>query len=555
MVSTFHGLETAKRALTASQSALYTTGHNISNANTQGYTRQRVDFRTTNPYNAPYGQIGTGVEPGQVIRIRENYLDVQYRTEYNKFGYYSSISQALAKMEDIIHEPSDTGLQAVMDKFWNSLQDLANNPQNSATRQVVASNGKMFAETLNYYSNSLVRIQSDLGQEIDVKVGEINAIISQIDELNKQIATVEPHGKLPNDLYDRRDLLVDELSKLINIEVDTVIPQQYGQPSKTAVGLYEIRIVGANGSDYGDGIKLLEVNNTTGRSSVNKLEVTTKDNGLNKPVNAIKVNGKEINNLGFGGQLGGIIKSYGYQLPGEVGSGYYPEMLENLNKLTFAFAMEFNNIHTQGYGLNSDEKAQVFFDLGNEHNIDRENATTDDLEKAFEYNPEINYAQIIKVNEAIIENPSLIAAASEKGGFSGDNDNAFELANIFSKDFSEYFTETVNEFDEEGNVIGIKENKYGSAPSGLNGSFASFYAGLVGDLGVDAQSAVRNQENVQVLVDSVDYNRKSVSGVSLDEEITNLVTFQHAYNASARMITVIDEMLDRIINSTGIVGR
>lgn len=71
MVSTFHGLETAKRALTASQSALYTTGHNISNANTQGYTRQRVDFRTTNPYNAPYGQIGTGVEPGQVIRIRE----------------------------------------------------------------------------------------------------------------------------------------------------------------------------------------------------------------------------------------------------------------------------------------------------------------------------------------------------------------------------------------------------------------------------------------------------------------------------------------------------
>src|SRR5690606_7858164 len=123
MVSTFHGLETAKRALTASQSALYTTGHNISNANTQGYTRQRVDFRTTNPYNAPYGKIGTGVEPGQVIRIRENYLDVQYRTEYNKFGYYSSISQALAKMEDIIHEPSDTGLQAVMDKFWNSLQD------------------------------------------------------------------------------------------------------------------------------------------------------------------------------------------------------------------------------------------------------------------------------------------------------------------------------------------------------------------------------------------------------------------------------------------------
>src|SRR5690606_37319336 len=104
MVSTFHGLETAKRGLTAQQSALYTTGHNIANANTKGYTRQRVDFQATNPYNAIYGQIGTGVEPGQVTRIRESYLDVQYRTEYNKLGYYSSISSALAKMEDIINE-------------------------------------------------------------------------------------------------------------------------------------------------------------------------------------------------------------------------------------------------------------------------------------------------------------------------------------------------------------------------------------------------------------------------------------------------------------------
>ena len=552
MVSTFHGLETARRGLTASQSALYTTGHNISNANTKGYTRQRVDFQATNPYNAIYGQIGTGVEPGQVTRIRESYLDVQYRTEYNKLGYYSSISSALAKMEDIINEPSDTGLQAVADKFWNSLQDLANNPQNSATRQVVASNGQMFAETVNYYYNSLERIQNDLGQEINVTVGNINAIISQIDELNKQIATVEPHGKLPNDLYDRRDLLVDELSKLVNVQVDTVIPKQYGQPSKTAVGLYEIRIVGPNGSDYGEGVKLLEVNGVTGRSGINKLEIEYEGNGPNKLVNGIKVGDKVIDDLGFGGELGGLIKSYGYQLPREDGSGYYPEMLENLNKLTFAFAMEFNNIHTQGYGLNSEEKAPVFFDLGIE--INRETATETELREAFQYDPTKNYAQMIKVNEDIIEDPSLIAAASVKGGYSGDNDNAFELANIFTKDFSNYFSEKVETTDEAGNTT-EQTVSYGTVPTGLIGSFSSFYAGLVGDLGVDAQSAVRNKENVQVLVDSVDYNRQSVSGVSLDEEMTNLVTFQHAYNASARMITVIDEMLDRIINSTGIVGR
>src|SRR5690606_11972038 len=132
-----------------------------------------------------------------------------------------------------------------------------------------------------------------------------------------------------------------------------------------------------------------EVNGVTGRSGINKLEIEHEGNGPNKLVSGIRVGGKEINDLGFGGELGGLIKSYGYQLPREDGSGYYPEMLENLNKLTFAFAMEFNNIHTQGYGLNSEEKAPVFFDLGIE--INRETATETELREAFQYDPTKNY--------------------------------------------------------------------------------------------------------------------------------------------------------------------
>lgn len=201
MVSTFHGLETAKRGMTAQQLALYTTGHNIANANTPGYTRQRVSFATAEPFpgaglNRPQipGQLGTGVQAGTIERIRESFLDVQYRSENTKLGYYSSLSSALAKMEDIMNEPSNSGLQNIMSQFWSSLQNMADHPENLGARQVVAAKGQMVAETFNYYYNSLDGIKKDLGSEMDVTVKNINTIVSQIDELNKQIASVEPLG-------------------------------------------------------------------------------------------------------------------------------------------------------------------------------------------------------------------------------------------------------------------------------------------------------------------------------------------------------------------------
>lgn len=220
-----------------------------------------------------------------------------------------------------------------------------------------------------------------------------------------------------------------------------------------------------------------------------------------------------MDNLNFSGKLKGLIESYGYiDANGKV-KGYYPEMMEKLNKLAYAFANEFNAIHQQGYGLEKTNRAGVFFDLSG--------------------SKDYNYAQIIRVHDEIIKDPTNIAAAKNGGDNSGDNEIAFELADLKSKDFS----------------------NYSSLPDDMSGTFDFYYAAMIGELGVAAQSANTNMENVQVLVDSVEYNRQSVSGVSLDEELTNMITFQHAYNASARMITVIDEMLDKIINGMGVVGR
>lgn len=516
MRSTFMGLETARRGMFTQQGALYTTGHNIANANTPGYSRQRINFVQTSPYpsiglNRPQlpGQMGTGVAAGSVQRIRESFLDMQYRVENNKIGYYGSLSESLLKMEGILNEPTDKGLHSTLEKFWNSLQDLAGHTENSGARDVVAATGQMVADTFNYYYNSLSRIQRDIGQQIDVKVDEINSLVDQIHKINGQISEVEPHGYLPNDLYDERDSLVDKLSKMINIKVTNVKPTNYGNAKDIAEGLYNIEIVSEDGNSYSPPLNLITVSKASGIIGTNKLALEKDADGL---IENATVGGKNIPDFKFKGELLGLIESYGYKQNGNT-VGYYPDMIEKINKVAEAFANEFNKIHSEGYALGATAPSGenfFVFETGN-----------------------TNYAQAIKVNEVIIKDPTKIAAGDGSGD-SGNNKNAQNLADLKTKSFSEY-----------------DDPKYQTLPGNLD----TYYSGIIGKLGVDSQSAQKNLGNSEVLAHSVEYNRQSISGVSLDEEFTNLIRFQHAYNASARNITAIDEMLDKIINGMGIVGR
>lgn len=161
-MSTFQGLELSKRALFAQQSALYTTGHNISNVNTNGYSRQRVEFNATNPFPVPSrvmpnipGQLGTGVEAGIVERIRNHFLDTQYRSETSRHEYWNTKQDGLERLESLLNEPSDSGLSKTMDQFWQSLQDLSKDPEDGGTRSVVGERGLALAETFNYLSKSM----------------------------------------------------------------------------------------------------------------------------------------------------------------------------------------------------------------------------------------------------------------------------------------------------------------------------------------------------------------------------------------------------------------
>ncbi|MFE1243046.1 flagellar hook-associated protein FlgK [Fictibacillus sp. NPDC058756] len=516
MRSTFHGLETARRGMFTQQTALQVTGNNISNANTPGYSRQRVNFGQTEPYpaaaiNRPQipGQMGTGVKAESIQRVRESFLDSQFRGENNKLGYWSSRSEALAKMEDIMNEPSDNGLAKTLDRFWQSLQDLSVNPEDSGARSVVRQRGIAVVETFNYLSNSLSAIQGDLKTQANHTAGEINNILKEIDEINIQIREVEPHDYLPNDLYDKRDVLVDKLSTLVNIEVE-----KDRLPDKPLTeGQYKIHLLKADGTRAAT---LLD----SSTSTINNISIEY--GGPNGEASEVKIGTapalsiKEFSK----GQLKGVLESYGF-MNGANAEGTYPKMLAHLDEMAYNFANAFNDVHKAGWSLdsiNSEPPAHV------EYNFFDVSGVTAGKEP-------LGAAKAIKLHSDLEGKPGLdhIAAAFAKPGevgYSGDGSNALNLANV-------------------------KNDKIFSGSATLQ----SYYEGAIGEMAVEAQQAVRLTQNSFVLTDAVEQRRTSVSGVSLDEEMTNMIQFQHAYNASARNITVIDEMLDKIINGMGVVGR
>jgi flagellar hook-associated protein 1 len=521
MRSTFHGLEVAKRGMFTQQSALYVTGHNIANANTPGYSRQRVNFEQTEPYppasmNRPQipGQMGTGVEAGSIERVRESFLDLQYRGENNKLGYWEARADALKKMEDIMNEPSDNGLSKTMDQFWQALQDLSVNPENEGARSVVRQRGLAVVETFHYLADSLTAIQNDLANQINVTIKEINSIAEQLYKINQQIREIEPHGYLPNDLYDERDRLLDQLSNLVNIKIEA--KPSGGNAVKTAEGIYDVYIVDDTGNQY----LLVDGNQSYKTLSIQPSNAAYLETPTG-PVNQLALKDVTTNsttNIPFtsSGKLKGLIEAYGY-VDGSDVKGIYPEMLKDLDNLAYSFAKRFNEVHKQGYTLNPSNQGGLFFE---------DLAQVTGAAKAIQLSSNINDLNNI--------------AASSQQNEPGNGLNAIKLANVKNSNFANL----QDPAPDPSITYPIKA-----------GTLQSYYEGMIGKLAVDTQQANRLMNNSEVLRQSVEERRQSVSGVSLDEEMTNMIKFQHAYNAAARNITVIDEMLDKIINGMGVVGR
>ena len=475
MPSILGALEVAKRALLAQQFAQEVTGHNISNANTEGYSRQEAVMVTTRPYANPTfqsrtspGQVGTGVKISNVRRFRDIFLDLEIRKENSELGAWEQKDKLYGRLEVVFAEPKDTGFNEVLNDFWNSWQELSVNPENFAIRSQLKEQAISLTTAINQIDNNLRDIRLDLNEEIKVKVDEINSLAQQIKDLNSQIAKVELSGDHANDYRDKRDLLLDKLSRIVNID--------YNEMSN---GTVYVRV---GGRTLVSGMFLYKLEARYSRYDAQMVEVYW-ENTHDKPFLT-------------SGELKGLFESRDEIVP------HYQNMLDDFSKTLIE---EVNKIHKMGYGMSdpilSSPPGRDFF-VGNS-------------------------ARNISVNDNIISDPNLISAS--KSGHAGDGRIALEIAQLQNALFD----------------MGTKRNI----------TFSQYYQGMVADLGVEAQRGKRLFENQNMLVKKLENYRESYSGVSLDEETSSMLKFQHAYNAAARFMTTIDQMLQKLIEGTGVVGR
>lgn len=510
MRTTFGTFNTATSGLFASQRSLNIVSNNIANAHTEGYSRQYVLQRASLPIGGdPRGLIGTGVDTYDILRVRSEYVDNKYWGQMKSYTDWKTKSEGLEDIEAIFNEPSDTGIRKVMDEFFASMEELVKKPGDNTSRVNVIEKGITFATTLNGFGTQIVDAIRETNFDIKTKVNEINALATQITQLNKQIFNLELDGQKANALRDQRSTIVDRLSEIVNISVSEV-------SGEGDIKYFNVKI---------GGITL--VNHYTS----NKL---TTDNSANIPVE--KYGTGEISQVKWVGANNTVlddVKIEGGELKGLMdlrdGTGEnhsyrgLPFYLDQLNRFARDFVKEFNDLHDDGIDLNG-AAGLNFFD----EPID----STNPLQPAADRWMNVNCLNM-KVNDVVKNDPTKVAAAGSNSGET-NNENAKKLA-------------------------AFRNNKsifYDSAMlSKINGTPDDFMKSILSVLAVDSNQAKRLMTNTEAIVGQTMNQRLSESGVSLDEEMGNMVKFQHAYNASARMITSLDKVMDTMINRLGLVGR
>jgi flagellar hook-associated protein 1 FlgK len=434
------GLQTALRGLIAQQDALDTTGHNIANASTVGYSRQEVDMSASQALEIVTGstngngsaELGTGVDVDGVTRARDRFLDLQYRAQAMRLGGLTTRVQSLETIEGALAEPGETGISQQLQTFWSDWEGLANDPEDSAARQAVIEAGNALGTSLGELNQQLT-YSAEVAEAEFTSIagagGEVEQMAKEIALLNAAIRSSKTSGSEPNDLLDKRDLLLDELSSL-------------GQVSVTELGDGTVEV------GFGGAAEPL----VTGTE-------------VNWPQELTEPKGK-LGALLELTQAGGTIESF----------------RNELNGFAEGLADAVNTIHTEAGG------------------------------------------------------PAFFTYEAGKG--------AASLS--VAVDAAEVQTSA------DGSVGG---NEIATAIGALRGGAVDrSYAAFVTRVGTQMDEAVNGETNAQALLNTVEERRESVSGVSLDEEMTKLQSYQRGYEASARVMTALDEALDTLINRTGRVG-
>ena len=218
MSSSFGGIEMGKSALNAFRLGMQTVGHNISNMNTEGYSRQRVNFKTVTPENIPgVGQLGQGMTASTIERIRDEFLDFQYRDVQSTLGYWDKVNDLYESIQNYISEPNSSGIRSAMDTFFTNMQTLQEKPEDTSARQALVTSANSLGSMLGNLISSFNTYNESVNLEIKQAVDDVNGMLHNLAALNKEIAEAEALNQNANDLRDSRDLILDKLSKMMDI--------------------------------------------------------------------------------------------------------------------------------------------------------------------------------------------------------------------------------------------------------------------------------------------------------------------------------------------------
>lgn len=626
MSGLFDTFTIAKRGLTVQQGNINVTSHNISNSSTEGYSRQRAVAETTRPFGGmsrfdacSVGQVGTGAEVTSIQRIRDYFIDYQYRNASGSSGFYTQQNQTLSKVEDIFGEPSDTGIQELTNQFFSAFQEVSKTPDKSDVKTVALKKAQALADAINYTYNQLDKTCQDSQKLLESDVTDANSYLDQINELNKQIRSVSSVGQAPNDLMDKRDLLVDKLSQKFGVQVDrksleTIDLSSTEYPSakfpSAALVKSDPNDLGYSRLSYIDTVTAATdaSGNLTGDVTVkyyplgnenSDLQTITINTGSATEAKALKdeltqcrilmtdkdgkltmkdSSNKEVE-VGDGGTVTAsqltefktkIFQTYKYDkdssgtpvndvdnnhVKGAIAASQSVQdtikgYMDNLDKLAAALgysvnALQVGSLDTANTNLSSSELVFVTYDDVNKTNTSTDKGLT---------------AKNIRINTNLLTDTSKLNCNTSSTSGEGDGKRANAIANLntvklnFSgitagTDFSQIDRKTFLTSVGISGTTGFTDSNCLSLNAGTTGSTVdSYYKSVINNIAVATQEANRLQDTQEGILYDLQDQRSEVSGVSLDEETTNLIQYQHAYQANAKMISTIDELLDVVIN-------
>lgn len=474
----------ARTAIAANQAAMQVASHNIANAETEGYSRQRAEFSTRTPLALTFGSLGTGVDVTDIVRARDTVLDTNYRREAADASGFGLRADLLSRLESVLREPSDTGLSATLDQFWNAWSDLAANPTSTSARSVLRQRGDAVASQFRAFSGQLDELGANARTQLQQSVQQINGQLSAVADLNGRITAAESAGNQAPDLRDARDKLLDSLALL-------GVSRAEGQSDGT-VSVY----LGNRALVSGTAVKALEVRG--GVSSV-----------------SIAVVGDAEPSLGATGSMAALMDFVNQDL------GTFRAELDAMAR---AVVNGVNEYHASGWTAAGDLLG------GSNWNP----LTPPTGSRVNFFNAAGTTAATMTLSAEVAADVNVIAAGDVQNA-PGNTTVANALAALRdAQGMADLATRMGASF----------ATQVGLAP-GV--SYAESYRQSVADVGISAQRASRSHDVHATLASSTDQRRLSISGVSLDEELTKLMQFQQAYVAATRVIQTVDEMTDALL--------